>query len=128
MYERDGRFVPQPPRIAAGHDALGFLVEHDAVVGDQEDARQLVRHDDDGNPEAATERDDQVIELDGKPSKEFTLDDMRKAIRLDGKRQVTVNRDGKRVKLVMELGGGRESLMAPVAGAGAAKPAPRRQA
>jgi pilus retraction protein PilT len=77
--------------------------------------------------QAGVARGDQVIELDGKPSKEFTLDDMRKAIRLDGKRQVTVNRDGKRLKLVMELGGGRESLMAPVAGAGA-KPAPRRPA
>jgi twitching motility protein PilT len=73
-------------------------------------------------------RGDQVIELDGKPSKEFTLDDMRKAIRLDGKRQVTVNRDGKRVKLVMELSGGRESLMAPVAGAGAKTAPPRRPA
>ena len=64
MHERDRRFVPQPPRIASGHDPLGLLVEHDAVVGDQEDARQLVRHDDDGDPEVAAERDDQVIELD----------------------------------------------------------------
>ena len=83
--------------------------------------------------QAGVARGDQVIELDGKPSKEFTLDEMRKAIRLDGKRQVTVNRDGKRLKLVMELSGGRESLMAPMAGAGAAagggaKPAPRRPA
>lgn len=68
-----------------------------------------------------------AAELDGKPSKEFTLDEMRKAIRLDGKRQVTVNREGKRLKLAMELVGGRESLMAPVAGAGV-KPAPRRPA
>ncbi len=70
---------------------------------------------------AGLARGDQVIDLDGKPSKEFTLDEMRKAIRLDGKRQVTVMRDGKRVKLLMELTGGiagRESLMAPVAGAG----------
>ena len=72
-------------------------------------------------------RGDQVIELDGKPSKEFTLDEMRQAIRLDGKRQVTVNREGKRLRLVMELVGGRESLVAPGAGAGV-KSAPRRPA
>ena len=72
-------------------------------------------------------RGDQVIELDAKPSKEFTLDEIRKAIRLDGKRTVTVVRDGKRVKLVMDLvGGGRENLMAPAAG-GAARPAPPRR-
>jgi twitching motility protein PilT len=76
--------------------------------------------------QAGMSRGDHVIELDGKPSKEFTLDEMRKAIRLDGKRQVTVNRDGKRFRLVMELGGGRESLMVPVVGAGA-RPAPRRE-
>jgi Tfp pilus assembly ATPase PilU len=72
-------------------------------------------------------RGDQVIELDAKPSKEFTLDEMRKAIRLDGKRQVTVLRDGKRVKLVMELTGGRENLMAPAAGAGAKPGVPPRR-
>jgi C-terminal processing protease CtpA/Prc len=73
-------------------------------------------------------RGDQVIELDAKPSKEFTLEEMRNAIRLDGKRTVTVSREGKRLKLVMELGG-RDGLMVAAAGAGAgAKPAPRRPA
>jgi hypothetical protein len=52
---------------------------------------------------------------------------MRQAIRLDGKRQVTVNREGKRVKLVLDLGG-RENLIAAVAGGAGAKPAPRRPA
>jgi twitching motility protein PilT len=75
---------------------------------------------------AGIARGDQVIELDGKPSKEFTLDEMRKAIRLDGKRQITLSRDGKRVKVVMELGG-RESLVAPGAGPGIKTP-PRRPA
>jgi twitching motility protein PilT len=75
-------------------------------------------------------RGDQVIELDGKPSKEFTLDEMRNAIRLDGKRQVTVAREGKRMKLVMELGG-RENMMAVAAGTqsrppASVKTAPRR--
>ncbi len=73
--------------------------------------------------DAGFERGDHVIELDGKPSKEFTLDEIRQSIRIDGKRLVTVNRNGKRVKLVMELGG-RESLMAPVVPP--SKPAPRR--
>jgi twitching motility protein PilT len=76
--------------------------------------------------QAGVARGDQLIELDGKSSKEFTLDEMRKAIRLDGRRQVTVNRDGKRMKLVMELGG-RDSLIAPGAAA-PARPAPRRPA
>jgi twitching motility protein PilT len=86
-----------------------------------------------GSPGASAgiQRGDYVIELDGKPSKEFTLDEMRQAIRLDGKRNVTVNREGKRVKVVMELGG-RESLMAPVVppqrpGAAAAARPPARK-
>ena len=69
-------------------------------------------------------RGDQVIELDGKPSKEFTLDEMRKAIRLDGKRQVTVVRDGKRVKLMMELRRAREP---DGPGGGSRAPRPRRR-
>ncbi len=79
-------------------------------------------------------RGDQVVELDGKPSKEFTLEEMRNAIRLDGKRLVTVAREGKRLKLTMDLAG-RENMMAvasatpsrPPAGANAGvKAAPRR--
>jgi twitching motility protein PilT len=75
--------------------------------------------------QAGFERGDHVLELDGKPSKEFTLDEIRQAIRLDGRRQVTVNRNGKRMKLVMELGG-RESLMAPVVPSAPARPTPRK--
>jgi C-terminal processing protease CtpA/Prc len=76
--------------------------------------------------QAGIERGDHIIELDGKASKEFTLDEIRQAIRLDGKRMLTINRAGKRMKLVMELGG-RESLMAPVVPPGVAK-APARRA
>ena len=67
-------------------------------------------------PRPASSRGDQVIELDGTPSKEFTLDEMRQAIRIDGKRQITVDRGGKRVKLVMELAG-RLDTPTPTAGA-----------
>ncbi len=76
--------------------------------------------------QAGVSRGDVLIELDGRPSKEFTLDEVRQAIRLDGKRNLTVVRDGKRVKLVMELGG-REMPLSPAAGpGGAARTAPRR--
>ena len=81
---------------------------------------------------AGFERGDHILELDGKPSKEFTLEEIRQSIRIDGKRMVTVNRAGKRVKLILELGG-RESLMTPVVPpqrpgvAGAAKAAPPRR-
>jgi len=56
------------------------------------------------------------VELDNKPSKEFTLEEMRQSIRLDGKRNVTVERGGKRLKLVLELGG-RETSAIPTAAA-----------
>ena len=54
---------------------------------------------------AGIARGDEIIELDTKPSAQFTLEEMKAAIRIDGKRMLTVVREGKRVKLVMELGG-----------------------
>jgi Tfp pilus assembly pilus retraction ATPase PilT len=67
---------------------------------------------------------DMLFELDGRPAKEFTLEEVRQQIRIDGKRNLTVVRDGKRVKLVMELAG---RLDMPVAGAaGAAARLPKR--
>ncbi len=58
------RLVAQLARVAPGHDPLRGLVQDDAVVGDEKDARQLVGHDDDRDAEVAAERDDQLIELD----------------------------------------------------------------
>jgi len=58
-----------------------------------------------------------LLELDGRPSKEFTLEEVRQAIRLDGKRNLTFDRGGKRVKIVMELGG-RETALPPSGPAG----------
>jgi C-terminal processing protease CtpA/Prc len=74
---------------------------------------------------AGLARGDEIIELDGKPSQQFTLDEMKAAIRIDGKRNLTVVRDGKRVKLVMELGGRETPVGGAVAGA-AARGAVRR--
>jgi twitching motility protein PilT len=76
--------------------------------------------------QAGVARGDVLVELDGRASKEFTLDEVRNAIRLDGKRNLTVNRDGKRVKVVMELGGRGETVTA-AGPAGAASRAPVRR-
>jgi pilus retraction protein PilT len=65
--------------------------------------------------QAGISRGDVLLELDGRPSKEFTLEEVKQAIRLDGKRLLTVERGGKRVKVVMELGG-RETVIPPSSG------------
>ena len=65
-------------------------------------------------------------ELDGRPTKEFSLEDIRQAIRIDGKRQITVDRGGKRVKLVLELAGRLDTPAPNAAGAAAASRIPRR--
>ena len=75
--------------------------------------------------QAGLARGDVLIELDGRPTREFTLEDIRQAIRIDGKRQITVDRAGKRVKLVMELAG-RLDTPTPNAGSAAASRIPRR--
>jgi len=67
---------------------------------------------------------DVLIELDGRPAKEFTLEEVRQQIRIDGKRNLTVVRDGKRLKLVMDLAG-RLDMPAPGAAA-AARTIPKR--
>jgi C-terminal processing protease CtpA/Prc len=72
---------------------------------------------------AGLSRGDEILELDGKPSAQFTLEEIRQAIRTDGKRMLTVARDGKRVKLVMELGG--RDVLSSLAAGGAAR-TPRR--
>ena len=45
-------------------DPFGYLVQDDALVGHEKNARQLVGHDDDGDAEVAAERDDELVELD----------------------------------------------------------------
>ena len=70
--------------------------------------------------EAGVSRGDVIIELDGRPSKEFTLEEIRQAIRLDGKRMITLDRGGKRVKVVMELSG--REIAIPPSGPAAAAP------
>src|SRR6184192_3201613 len=46
----------------AGDGRAGLRVEEDTVVPDREDARELVRHHDDGRAQAVAELEDQVVE------------------------------------------------------------------
>ncbi len=69
-------------------------------------------------------RGDVLVELDGKPSSQYTLEEVRQAIRIDGKRMITVDRGGRKMKIVMELGG-RE--MTPPSAGGARTTAPPRR-
>ena len=77
--------------------------------------------------QAGLTRGDVIIELDGRPTKEFTLEEIRQAIRLDGKRQITVDRGGKRVKLIMELAGRHDAPIPAAGGAAAASRIPPRR-
>ena len=65
---RDARIravIAQLARVTERDHALRFAVEHDAALGDREDARQLVRHDHERRAEAArVQREDQLVELD----------------------------------------------------------------
>jgi twitching motility protein PilT len=76
--------------------------------------------------QAGLSRGDVLLELDGRPAKEFTLEEVRQAIRIDGKRQLTVERGGKRVKVVMELAGRLDMPPPSMGGPGAASRLPRR--
>ena len=69
--------------------------------------------------QAGVSRGDVLIELDGRPAKEFTLEEVRQQIRIDGKRMITVDRAGKRMKLVMELAGRLDTPPGGPAGAAA---------
>jgi twitching motility protein PilT len=55
--------------------------------------------------EAGFLRGDALVEIDGRPAKEFTLDEARQVFRSEGRHALTVERTGKRVKLTMELRG-----------------------
>ena len=60
---------------------------------------------DNDSPGAASglQRGDLIVELEQRPAKEFTLDEARQILRSDGRRLITVDRGGKRVKLTLEL-------------------------
>src|SRR5690349_1612298 len=64
VHARVGVIFLELERRALGDDRFGRGVEHDAARGDGEDARQLVRDDDDGGAEAAVHLDDELVELD----------------------------------------------------------------
>jgi S1-C subfamily serine protease len=58
-----------------------------------------------GSPgaDAGIQRGDEILEYNGIPGKDHTLDDLRRSFRSDGQHQLVVERSGKRVKLVLEL-------------------------
>jgi twitching motility protein PilT len=55
--------------------------------------------------EAGFLRGDALLEIDGKPAKDYTLDEARQAFRSEGQHALVVERAGKRVKLTMVLKG-----------------------
>jgi C-terminal processing protease CtpA/Prc len=70
---------------------------------DNERFRVMVVAPDMPGAQAGLQRGDAIVEVDGRPAKEITLEEMRQLFRSDGQRKLTVDRAGKRVKLVMEL-------------------------
>src|SRR5204862_7377066 len=65
VYPRVRRLREELARRARGDDRPAVGVEEDAVVGDREDARELVRHDDHRRTEAVPELQDQIVEAAG---------------------------------------------------------------
>src|SRR2546428_816938 len=59
------RVREEVPRRAVRDAGPRLRIEEDAVVPDREDARQLVRHDDDGRAEAVAKFEDEAIEEPG---------------------------------------------------------------
>jgi twitching motility protein PilT len=53
--------------------------------------------------DAGLQRGDVILEVNGIPAKDHTLDDLRRIFRSDGQHQLVVQRSGKRVKAVLEL-------------------------
>jgi twitching motility protein PilT len=52
---------------------------------------------------AELQRGDLILEVNTRPAKEFTLEDVRSVFRTDGRHAIVVERSGKRVKLTLEL-------------------------
>jgi hypothetical protein len=44
-----------------------------------------------------------IVEINGKPAAELTLDEARHTFRTDGDHQLTIERGGKKVKMVLPL-------------------------
>ncbi|HUG53815.1 MAG TPA: PDZ domain-containing protein [Vicinamibacteria bacterium] len=118
--EPPGAGRPRPP--AHGEDLLrrfrtGITLAQDSMA--DETFRVVSVAPASPGSQAGVTRGDVLLELDGRPSKEFTLEEVKQAIRLDGKRLLTVERGGKRVKVIIELGGREMPLPPPAGGAGA---------
>jgi twitching motility protein PilT len=53
--------------------------------------------------QAGLQRGQVIVEIDGRPAREYTLDDARKVFRTDGQHIFAIERGGKRTKLTMQL-------------------------
>jgi twitching motility protein PilT len=53
--------------------------------------------------QAGLQRGDMILELETRPAKDFTLDEARQILRTDGRRLLTVDRSGKRVKITLDM-------------------------
>src|SRR6185437_6001678 len=56
-------FVAKLAGIALCDDTLDAAIEHDDTIGDREDARQLVRDDDERHAEVSRQAQDERVEL-----------------------------------------------------------------
>jgi twitching motility protein PilT len=53
--------------------------------------------------QAGLQRGDMILEIDTRAAKEFTLDEARQLFRSDGRRNLVIDRGGRRAKVVLEL-------------------------
>ena len=53
--------------------------------------------------QSGLQRGDMILEIDTRPAKDFTLDEARQLFRSDGRRNLVIDRGGRRAKVVLEL-------------------------
>ena len=53
--------------------------------------------------ESGLQRGDILLDIDTRPIKEFSLEEVKQTFRTESKHPITVDRGGKRVKLVLDL-------------------------
>ena len=66
MNKRNLRFVAQLGWVTPGDDAFRSLVQNNAVVRHQKNARELMGHDDNGDAQIAAESKDKLIKLNSR--------------------------------------------------------------
>ena len=73
------------------------------VSGDASKFRVVAVKEASPGSEAGLERGDLLLELDQKPCSHLTLDELRVYFKVEGRRILTVERGGKRLKLTFDL-------------------------